>query len=118
MIKDRGFSYLNSDVEERETIVELQYINEFVQQYLTSLQAILTPKINEAIKIFFGGIKKARIDKFKKMEILFSTNATSNACFIGAYFKRTKTECYLCYKVVKNAFKLAPDIYVVHVTES
>lgn len=59
-----------------------------------------------------------KIDKFKKLEIMFSDNTTSNASFVGAYFKRTKQELYLCYKVVKHAFKLAPDIYVVHETES
>ncbi len=51
------------------------------------------------------------------METLFSEN-TSNACFVGAYLKRTDKELYICYKIVKNAFRLAPDIYVVHETES
>ena len=67
MIKGRGFGYLRSDVEERETIVKLQYIDEFVQQYLRSLRKILTPKLFQTIKIFFEGIKKVEVKMFKKI---------------------------------------------------
>jgi hypothetical protein len=67
---------------------------------------------------FFSKWNTYKVDKFKKMEILFSDNITSNASFMGAYFKRTKKEVYLCYKVVRQAFQLAPDIYIVHECES
>ncbi len=32
--------------------------------------------------------------------------------------RRTKKELYIAYKVVKNAFKLAPDIYIIHESSS
>ncbi len=34
MIKDRGFSFLHSDVEERETIVEIKFGQELVNDYI------------------------------------------------------------------------------------
>lgn len=117
-IKDRGFSFLDSNVQEEETIAELEYAQEMVESFLDNLKMLLSPSHFEFIDKFFRDWKKARLRNFNKMEILFSTNTTSNAAFIGAYYKRTEKEIYLCYKVVKNAFKLAPDIYVVTETES
>ena len=58
------------------------------------------------------------MNKFTKKEILFSEKGSSSAPFVGVYQKRTKSELYLCYKVCKNAFKLAPDIYVVQEVQS
>ena len=58
------------------------------------------------------------MNKFTKKEILFSEKGSSSATFVGVYQKRTKNELYLCYKVCKNAFQLAPDIYVVQEVEN
>lgn len=38
MIKDRGFKFLNSNVEERETIVPLDHAQEIVNDYLVSIR--------------------------------------------------------------------------------
>lgn len=45
-------------------------------------------------------------------------NSTSSANFFGVYLKKGKETIYICYKYIKNAFKLAPDIYVVHESKS
>ena len=60
------------------------------------------------------------IPQFKmiKQEILFDMNSTSSACFFGVYFKKGEKNMYICYKFIKNAFQLAPDIYVLHESES
>lgn len=53
-----------------------------------------------------------------KQEILYDMNSTSSACFFGIYFKKGVKGLYVCYKFIKNAFKLAPDIYVLHESET
>ena len=89
-IKDRGFSFLDSNVQEEETIAELEYAQEMVESFLDNLKMLLSPSHFKFIDKFFRDWRKARLRKFKKMEILFSTNTTSNAAaFIGAYYKRT-----------------------------
>ena len=45
-------------------------------------------------------------------------NSTSSACFFGVYFKKGVKGMYICYKFIRNAFRLAPDIYVLHESES
>jgi hypothetical protein len=38
MIKDRGFKFLNSNVEERETIVPLEHAQDLVNDYVDSIK--------------------------------------------------------------------------------
>lgn len=112
-IKNRGFSYLNTNCEEGQTIVEINEAQEIVDIYIENLKDLLPTKIFEHCRKFLSKWKAIRMNKFTKKEILFSEKGVSNATFVGVYQKRTKSELYLCYKVCKNAFKLAPDIYVV-----
>lgn len=79
---------------------------------------LLPEKLFAHCSKFLGKWKSIKQNKFVKKEILFTEHGRSEACFVGVYQKRTAKELYLCYKVCKNAFKLAPDIYVVHETES
>lgn len=56
--------------------------------------------------------------KFVKKQILFSRQDSSYASFVSVYFKRLKNRLYIGYIFAKNAFELAPDLYVVQKVES
>lgn len=120
MIKDRGFSHLEMDCEESETVVKIEKAQKVVDIYRRNLTDLLkgAPELNKHVQEFFAMWQDIKKHRFVKKEILFDMNKMNKACFMGVYMKRGNTELYLCYKVCKNAFKLAPDIYVVHQSES
>jgi hypothetical protein len=82
------------------------------------LRDLLPKAILDYCVKFFGKWKSMTIFKFHKKEILFDYNSSSSACFAGVYFRAKGDKVFVAYKFIKNAFKLAKDIYVVHETES
>lgn len=100
--------------------MEVGDAQDIVDIYIKNLARLLQkfPDIRDNALEFFSKWRTIKCNKFVKKEIIFSEKDTSNAAFIGVYMKRGQTDQYLAYKVCKNAFKLAPDIYVVHESQS
>jgi hypothetical protein len=65
-IKNRGFSFLDSNCEEGETIVEIAEAQEIVDIYLENLKDLLPPKIFEHCRKFLTKWKAIRLNKFTK----------------------------------------------------
>ena len=69
MIKDRGFKFLNSNVEERETIVALEHAQQIVNDYIASIREVLGAgsKLAVLLTTFFTKWSIVKVDKFKKL---------------------------------------------------